>query len=475
MSSQQVPLAKPLAPAKFPLIRPYKNRVFAGVCRGVSLHLGLPVWVVRLVFFIGIFLGVGIVAYVFLWLTVPSADENWAAAYEQAHKAQAAGQTPLSYGNAVPADTLANDAPGNIMRTLSQAYTPSFGSRSSTSLSSGVTQSGPQQPSTHSTRHKKMSMWNLIGIILMSFIILYVGITAAVNREYLTGTVGLVLAVCIMIVVVEWAIFERFPVHKLVLVVASLALLITVIVFALFRHFGHTSEFTTLLWIMAITVTSIVLIVAPWLAQSNRNLAAQTAQKEREEERADMAAHLHDSVLQTLNLIRQNANDSQTVSRLARTQERELRRWLYEEREAATESIASSMKLVSAQVEDTFGKEIDVVTVGDAYPTERTQALLEATKQALTNACIHGAEPISLYVEAHSNSIDVFVRDHGDGFDPNHIPDDRMGIRHSICGRLERAGGTVKIVSRASWGTEVRMSLPLVPQSTQTSHAKENN
>ena len=150
------------------------------------------------------------------------------------------------------------------------------------------------------------------------------------------------------------------------------------------------------------------------------------------------------------------------VAQLAHTQERELRRWLYEEREDAIDSLASSMKLISARIEDTFGVPIDVITVGDTQPTEHTNALIEATQQALTNASTHGKPAISLYVECSSAQIQVFVRDHGDGFDVTDIPADRMGIRHSIIGRVERAGGTVKIVSRPQWGTEVRMTLPVV-------------
>ena len=119
------------------------------------------------------------------------------------------------------------------------------------------------------------------------------------------------------------------------------------------------------------------------------------------------------------------------------------------------------MKLISAQIEDTHGVPIDVITVGDCEPNERISALIDATRQALTNACLHGKPAISLYVECGSHDISVFVRDHGDGFNLDDIPQDRMGIRHSIQGRMERAGGTVEIVSRPQWGTEVRMTLPL--------------
>lgn len=128
------------------------------------------------------------------------------------------------------------------------------------------------------------------------------------------------------------------------------------------------------------------------------------------------------------------------------------------------------MKQIAAEVEDEHGKPIEVVTVGDARPSAQTDALLDATRQALVNAVTHGGEPVSLYCEANDTMVEVFVRDHGEGFDMDAIPPDRLGIRESIIGRIKRRGGTVEIVSRAGWGTEVRMHMPIALKAAQGEH-----
>ena len=203
------------------------------------------------------------------------------------------------------------------------------------------------------------------------------------------------------------------------------------------------------------------LAIVPWVSTLIRSLSTERALKEREEERADMTAHLHDGVLQTLALIQLHSDDPQTVFSLARQQERELREWLYQERTTSDRSVSAGLKAIAAQTEDEHGKPIEVVTVGDARPSAQTDALLDATQQALINAVTHGGEPISVYCEAGADKVEVFVRDHGDGFDVNAIPEGRLGIRESIIGRIRRRGGTVEIVSRPHWGTEVRMHMPI--------------
>ena len=183
-----------------------------------------------------------------------------------------------------------------------------------------------------------------------------------------------------------------------------------------------------------------------------------------------MTAHLHDGVLQTLALIQLNSEEPTTVFALARSQERELREWLYQERSTSDRSVGAGLKQIAAEVEDEHGKPIEVVTVGDARPSAQTDALLDATRQALVNAVTHGGEPVSLYCEASDTMVEVFVRDHGEGYDMDAIPPDRLGIRESIIGRIKRRGGTVEIVSRAGWGTEVRMHMPIALKAAQGEH-----
>lgn len=210
----------------------------------------------------------------------------------------------------------------------------------------------------------------------------------------------------------------------------------------------------------ALLVTAICALI-PLLMTLIRNIWQERALKEREEERADMTAHLHDGVLQTLALIQLHAGDEQQVFTLARSQERELRSWLYQERTTSDRSVSAGLQEIAAQVEDTHGKPIEVVTVGDARPSAQTDALLDAAGQAMVNAVTHGGEPVSVYCETDRHQVEVFVRDHGNGFDIDGIPPERLGIRESIIGRVRRRGGTVEIVSRPNWGTEVRMHMPL--------------
>ena len=219
----------------------------------------------------------------------------------------------------------------------------------------------------------------------------------------------------------------------------------------------------------AVTAIGLALLVGPWMARLWRDLAAERRQRIRSEERAEVAAHLHDSVLQTLILLQRNAQTPREVAVLARSQERELRRWLYGadgtvlgQRDAGRPTtIAAAVRSLAAEVEELHDVSVEVVVVGDAPIDARTDALVRATREALVNACRHsGAHEVSVFVEAEGDSIEVFVRDRGHGFDPDHIADDRHGVKESIRGRVARHGGTATITSAPGEGTEVILELP---------------
>ena len=189
------------------------------------------------------------------------------------------------------------------------------------------------------------------------------------------------------------------------------------------------------------------------------------AKRIREETRADMAAHLHDSVLQTLALIRSRAHSPEEVRFLARQQEQELRDYLYTDRPEAETSLAAALTHKAREIEAAYGQEIDLVITGDAPMSPEGQSLIEASGEAMTNACKHGAGPISVYGEL-GNDADVWIRDRGHGFDLATITSDRAGIRHSIYGRMERAGGEARIrTPLESGGTEVHLHLPAMEES----------
>jgi signal transduction histidine kinase len=188
-----------------------------------------------------------------------------------------------------------------------------------------------------------------------------------------------------------------------------------------------------------------------------RGLAAERAERVRSQERAELAAHLHDSVLQTLALMQKRADDPREVAALARRQERELRAWLNGRRPDEA-SLAAALEAAAQEVEDDHGVPIDVVTVGDVPLGERSAALVAAAREALVNASkFAGPEPISLYAEVEGDRIEAFVRDRGPGFDPAAVPEDRRGVRESIVGRMERHGGRATVHAAPGQGTEVEL------------------
>ena len=210
-----------------------------------------------------------------------------------------------------------------------------------------------------------------------------------------------------------------------------------------------------------LVVGGLALIVGPWVAVLVRDRRDERRRRIRADEWAEMAAHLHDSVLQTLALI-QRSDDPDRVSSLARRQERELRNWLYTDGRGLDEAtVKVAVEHLAAVIEDRHGAVIDVVAVGDAPVDSAIESLVAAAGEAMTNAALwSGSSAIWVYVEATGDAVEVFVRDRGIGFDPEAVDDDRFGIRESIRGRLHRIGGHCEIVSSPGQGTEVCLRLP---------------
>ncbi|PSL03238.1 phage shock protein C (PspC) family protein [Haloactinopolyspora alba] len=208
-----------------------------------------------------------------------------------------------------------------------------------------------------------------------------------------------------------------------------------------------------------VVLVGIGLITGPWLWRMWRNLESERRARIVSQERADMASHLHDSVLQTLALIQKQAHDPRAVVRLARSQERDLRSWLYSDLVDDGSSLAAALTKTAAEVEDAFGVPVEVVTVGDAEIDDAARAILKAAREATVNAAKHsGADKVDIFVEAGEDGVELFVRDRGAGFDPDSIPDDRMGVRRSIIDRMQRHGGEATFRSAPGEGTEVRLS-----------------
>lgn len=213
-----------------------------------------------------------------------------------------------------------------------------------------------------------------------------------------------------------------------------------------------------LLAAVLVVVVGIALVVSPFALRLWRERDAERRARMRSEERAEIAAQVHDSVLQTLSLIQRNATDAPTVSRIARAQERDLRRWLYPDPSPLVSSFRVALEEMAADVEDTYGTRVDVVCVGDVVSSEPLSALLQATCEAVANAGRHsGADTVSVYAEMSDAEVTVHVRDRGSGFSVSEIPADRMGVRESILGRIERYGGRASVSSEVGEGTRVEL------------------
>jgi signal transduction histidine kinase len=210
-----------------------------------------------------------------------------------------------------------------------------------------------------------------------------------------------------------------------------------------------------------VILVGVALATAPLWRRLLDQRTAERAARIRSEERAAVAAHLHDSVLQTLALIQRHAGSPQVVGRLARSQERELRTWLYEPTVATGGTWAGLVARLVEEVESDHDVTVEPVVVGDLPVDDTVATLGQATREAVVNAAKHsGAASVSLYSEVTPTSVVVFVRDRGAGFDPTAVAADRRGLRDSVVARLIRTGGTASVRSAPGEGTEVELCLP---------------
>ena len=245
-------------------------------------------------------------------------------------------------------------------------------------------------------------------------------------------------------------------------VLLAAALLIGGVALLLSGH--HPAAFLRPLGGVALVIAAIVVSFGPWWLRIARDLVLERQARARAEERADMAARVHDSVLQTLALIQRGADDPQRVIQLARAQERELRSWLFDGRAPGSLDVmrlADGVRLIQQDVEAQHGIAVETVTVGDCGLDDDLSALLAAAREATVNAAKwSGAEVVSLFAEVEPAAVSLFVRDRGNGFDPGAVPPDRKGLAESIHARMTRRGGSATIRSVPGEGTEVSLTMP---------------
>ncbi|HET6533044.1 MAG TPA: PspC domain-containing protein [Actinoplanes sp.] len=395
------------------LYRPRDHRIIAGVASGLARHLGLPVIAVRiaLVVLLG-FNGLGLMLYAAFWAVLPQQVPTG----EEPARRNLAALVPfaaIGLGVVVLQSLLFGD--NGVAGTAGWLIAV-------IAVGAGVIwhQSDPTRRG-HWADNAAQTPW-LAAVVAesdrRSFLFRFVGGGVLVA----TGIIGVV------------AVYA--PAGNLVSVING-------ILFALVGLLG------------------VGVVVAPLLWRTFNQLRAEREGRIREQERAEVAAMIHDQVLHTLALIQRNSTDIKEVQRLARGQERSLRNWLYKPAASPTERFAAALEEAAAEVEDTYAITVETVVVGDTDCDDRVAALVAAAREALVNAARHaGVQTVSLYAEVEADELSVFVRDRGKGFDLDQVEESRHGVRGSIIGRMDRHGGRAQIRSAAGEGTEVRLILP---------------
>jgi signal transduction histidine kinase len=215
---------------------------------------------------------------------------------------------------------------------------------------------------------------------------------------------------------------------------------------------------------VALVIAAIALFLGPWWFRIGRELVIARQDKVRAEERLEIASRVHDSVLQTLALIQRRADDPQQVIQLARSQERELRSWLFEGKAPGDHgqdaTFAAAVRRIQQDVEARYSVPVEAVMVGDCELDDGLNALLAAAREATVNAAKwSGASVISLFAEVEPGEVSLVVRDRGKGFDPEAVPADRKGLAESVHGRMTRRGGTATLTSALGEGTKVTLKM----------------
>lgn len=306
-----------------------------------------------------------------------------------------------------------------------------------------------------SSRRSPLSL-GLVALALAGSAVGVLGVSGA------SPSAAVPLAVVAIGAVLAWLAYDRglnTPVG-LVAVAAGAALVLGgVVVAAVTWESGSGSAIVA----TALTLVGFGALVVPLVLKLWRSLSQEQAAKAVSEERAEIAARLHDSVLQTLALIQKRAEEPREVTRLARAQERELRAWLFDAPSAAPTTCFGALEAACGEVEDLFDLRVSPVTVGeDAELTESAKLLIQAAREAMVNAGKHaGVGAVDVYAELLAGELSIFVRDRGVGFDVEDIPADRHGIRDSIRARVESVGGRVRISSTPGEGTEVELAVAL--------------
>ena len=414
-----------------PLRRGREDRLLGGVAAGLAARTGVDVIVIRLLFVLAALVSVGAAAYVLAWLFIPMAGEDGSIAgkalTDRRGIALAAGLASLLTIVLVLASVLGAGWIGNLAWPLVIGV-------------AGLALIWRNAPAEEQETMRRLAepLRGLTG-----------------DTPGMTGQHTRSATVARTVVAAG-------------LLAGGLAVLLS----------GHAgAELLRPLGGLLLVVAAITVLLGPWWLRIARDLVVERQARVRAEERADMAARVHDSVLQTLALVQRNADQPQQVVKLARAQERELRSWLFDGRAPGSvpgdaRTLASGVRLIQQEVEARYGVAVEAITVGDCDLDDDLNAVLAAAREATVNAAKwSGASVVSLFAEVEPAEVSLFVRDRGCGFDPAAVPGDRRGLAESVRARMARRGGSAAVRSVPGQGTEVSLHMPRRTVKRQPSRA----
>lgn len=457
------------------LTRSSDGRIIAGVCAGLAEHLGVPVLPTRIAMVVFALLGgAGVLFYAWLWVLAPAESgerivpmrrvltrpaETDSGSFETLGDdgAERKGSDHNNTGGVEAADVAAeaNGAGG--------ASAPAFVASSFVASSAATVDAAMAGLKPVVDRAKRWPIAELLlgaCLLVAGFGLVLVQFGVELRLDVLLPA----MAVLVGVGLTWWQIADRNRPDRALLprVLGALAL-VAVGVLMFFVTSKQPSALTVVGAAVAV-LAGVALALAPWALRVNRELIAERSARAREAERAEIAAHLHDSVLQTLAAIQQRSDPGSEIARLARGQERDLREWLFRtadgaepvDREAADEELRQH----AATLEAEHAVRFEVVSVGDRRAVP--EAIVAAAREAMLNAARHAGGEVTVYIESRPDQVSIDITDRGEGLDIERLPEGRMGVRESILGRMQRAGGAAKIMPGPGGnGTAVRLSLPL--------------
>jgi signal transduction histidine kinase/phage shock protein PspC (stress-responsive transcriptional regulator) len=425
--------------------------MLGGVAGGLAAHLGLPVLWVRMAFVVLVFGdGLGALLYAAFWFVVPLGMST-----------EAAGVRAQPYGTGAPA---ADERFPRRFRRFRTALQETLRGEPLEAPPARPVAGGRRPVVAPDQRGPLLALVALVAGVLVLLNTLHLRVDPYLWPLLVTGLgVALVWRQADDSRWSRWLSLGDGARSSAVLrLVAGVVLVAAGIVGFLLLQ-GSLKDLAQVAEAVLAVLAGVLVLAGPYLLRMWQDLSTERRERIRAQERAEVAAHVHDSVLHTLTLIQRNADDPKEVVRLARAQERELREWLYRPEAGAEDTpatLAESVRAVAAEVEDAHGVPVEVVCVGDCPMDDRLGAQLQAAREAMVNAAKYGGDgPVQVYAEVEDRTVWVFVRDRGPGFDLESVPEDRMGVRESIIGRMKRNGGTARVRPAPDGGTEVELQM----------------